>query len=667
MAVGHKANLACVLLLAYGALQSSELPSEMDFFTPIPTVSMATRLPGDVLDTPASVTVIDRDLIRASTALTIPDLLRLVPGFQVAYATGALRTVTRHGVSDSVERRMEVMVNGNSVYLPTNSSVEWNLIGVALEDIERIEVVRSPNAPALGSNAMFGSINIITRKPFTLAGTYLRATGGSLDTAIGVARIGGRIGEMDAVATFEYSQDDGFEDIDDHKRINNLRMQGTIDLGAHGDLDIELGYGDGEAGADGVGSLLEPFRDFRLKQDYQALTWRRATPDGAGHRLALVHHGTTQDDSYQVEFAPGLSARLGLQDTEADRFDLDYEHRLAAGDDWRFVWGVGARYDIVRSDLYLARHGGEVTTWSGRALASAEWEPVEHLFVNLNVLTGFYEIADPTTSPRLGVNWRFREHQALRASISRNLRVFNIGEQLADYPVVLSDGTYVRHLVRSTGPGLAPEQLTSYELGYLARWPAWDLSYDLTLFQEEMRDEWAALRDPTNAQIFGDKGGHWTTRGLELQVRFEPDRDTLLFGSYAYAQTDGWEYTNVDANGDPYGRQSFDDATPRHTLALQLSRTFHPGWQASAVLYHMSDMRWLGEGGEVDAYTRLDAKLAKAVDWGGTRAELAFILQNLTGSRYNEFRPDFVFEKPGNVFDRRAFLQVSVQWPPLGP
>ena len=80
----------------------------------------------------------------------------------------------------------------------------------------------------------------------------------------------------------------------------------------------------------------------------------------------------------------------------------------------------------------------------------------------------------------------------------------------------------------------------------------------------------------------------------------------------------------------------------------------------------MSDTRWLGEGGEVDAYTRLDAKLAKTIDWGGTRAELAFILQNLTGAAYNEFRPDFVFEKPGNVFDRRAFLQLSVQWPPFG-
>ena len=96
-------------------------------------------------------------------------------------------------------------------------------------------------------------------------------------------------------------------------------------------------------------------------------------------------------------------------------------------------------------------------------------------------------------------------------------------------------------------------------------------------------------------------------------MRFESDRDTLLFGSYADVQTDGWEYTKVDA------------------------------------------------------YTRLDANLVKGVDWGVTRAEFAFILQNLTGSRYNEFRPDFVFEKPGSVFDRRAFLQVSVQWPPFGP
>ena len=63
----------------------------------------------------------------------------------------------------------------------------------------------------------------------------------------------------------------------------------------------------------------------------------------------------------------------------------------------------------------------------------------------------------------------------------------------------------------------------------------------------------------------------------------------------------------------------------------------------------------------------LDGTGVKAIDWGGTRAELAFILQTLTGASHNQFRPDSVFERPANVFGRRDFLQLSVQWSPFEP
>lgn len=642
------------------------LPSELDFFEPIPTVSTATRLPSTVLDTPASVTILDRAIIEASTATTIPDLLRLVPGFQVAHATGAQYTATRHGVSDQLERRLEVLVNGNSVYLPTNAAVEWNLVGVALEDIERIEVVRSPNAPALGGNAMFGSVNIITREPFELAGTYLRATAGSLDTAIGVARVGARVGPIDSVATFRYAQDDGFDEIDDHKRINNLRLHGDLDLGPSGTLDIEIGYSDGEIGADGVGTPIEPYRDFKLKDSYQTLTWRDARPDGASHRLAFTHRTTTQDDSFNFFLTPDLFAPLGFLDTTAERFDLELEHRLAPGEAWRFLWGAGVRYDLIESDLYLASYDGRVSAWSGRLLAAGEWRPIESLRLQVNALTEFHEIADTYTSPRLGVNWRFADGQALRASLSRNYRVFSAGEQLADYPLILSDGTFVRQLVKATGPGLAPERLTSYELGYLLESPSRDLQLDVTLFHEELRDGWSGARDPNGTTIWSGENGYWSTSGGEAQLRWTPDRDTLLFGSYAYARTHGSEFTRIDAAGNPIEWESFDDTTPRHTLALQLSRRLSPRWQGTLALFHVSDMRWLGEGGAVDAYTRLDARLTKRLRLGGTAVELAVIAQNLTGETYDEFRPDFVFDRPANVFDRRLFLQMSVQWPGAG-
>jgi iron complex outermembrane receptor protein len=657
-----------LILLACSSAWANNLPHELDFFEAIPTLTSATRLRETALQTPVSVTILDREVIDASTATSIPDLLRLVPGFQVAHATGAQYTATYHGVSDQLERRIEVMVNGNPVY-QVNGTVEWNLLGVPLEDIDRIEVVRSPNSPAIGGNAVHGSINIITRKPFELAGTYLRATAGSLDTLIGVARIGGQLGRMDTVATFQYSEDDGFTDVDDHKRINNLRIQADLSLSPVDTLDIEAGFSEGEVGADGVGTELEPFRDRRLKDSHQTMTWRRSQPDGERFRVAFIHRATSDDDSYRyfIDKNRNLYVPLGSSDVSSERLDLEVEHGLAPTRTWRFLWGAGARYDVVRSDLYLARNGGEVSAWTGRLLAAAEWRPIETVHVNLNALTEIHEIADTYTSPRLGVSWRFAEGQALRAGVSQNYRVFGPGEQLAYYPLVLSDGTYLgRDLVRATGPGLEPERLTSYEAGYRREWPDHRLQFDLKIFKEELKDAWSGARDPNRTTIWSGENGRWSTKGLEAQLNLAPDDKTQLIGSYAYAETDGSEFTRIDSDGRFFDRQSLDDTTPAHTLALQLSRRLQQGWLGTLALFHASDMRWLGEGGKVDAYTRLDAKISKSIKLGDTQAALSFIVQNLTNDGYFEFRPNDVFEKAGNLFDRRFFLQVSLQWPRPG-
>ena len=208
-------------------LANDRLPTEDDYFATIPTVSSASRLQKSILDTGMSVTIIDRETIEASPAIEIPDLLRLVPGLQVAHATGSVFAVGYHGANDQWPRRMEVMVDGRSVYLNTTSSVEWNALGIAKEDIERIEVVRGPNSPTFGSNAVLGSINIITRAPFFQSGTYLRTTLGSQDTANTIARWGGKLGDWESVLNAQYRSDDGFDNVNDQKRVTDLRLPGN--------------------------------------------------------------------------------------------------------------------------------------------------------------------------------------------------------------------------------------------------------------------------------------------------------------------------------------------------------------------------------------------------------------------------------------------------------
>src|SRR5690606_32138201 len=86
--------------------------------------------------------------------------------------------VNYHGGHAPQARRMQVLIDGRSVYRPGLAEVDWKDLPVSLEDIERIEVFRGPNTVSYGANALTGVINIITLKPQEALGTQVRYTHG---------------------------------------------------------------------------------------------------------------------------------------------------------------------------------------------------------------------------------------------------------------------------------------------------------------------------------------------------------------------------------------------------------------------------------------------------------------------------------------------------------
>lgn len=55
--------------------------------------------------------------------------------------------VTYHGLAYEYPRKLEVLIDGRSVYRPLLSNVDWANLGIAVSDMEQIEVIRGPNTP----------------------------------------------------------------------------------------------------------------------------------------------------------------------------------------------------------------------------------------------------------------------------------------------------------------------------------------------------------------------------------------------------------------------------------------------------------------------------------------------------------------------------------------
>jgi iron complex outermembrane receptor protein len=196
-------------------------------------------------------TVLDSELIHASGARDIPELLRLVPGMMIGYGAGNQPTVNYHGSNVNDARRMQVLIDGRSVYRAGLATVDWSDIPVAMEDIERIEVFRGPNTVSYGANALMAVVNILTRNPADSHGTRLKVTRGQDGINDFYASHGFGWDGGDLRLSLSGQQDDGFDkdqfgqDYRDSRRLNRFNLSASHNLAPDQTLEWQLAAKEG--------------------------------------------------------------------------------------------------------------------------------------------------------------------------------------------------------------------------------------------------------------------------------------------------------------------------------------------------------------------------------------------------------------------------------------
>lgn len=143
--------------------------------------------------TAAAIFVITSEDARRSGATTLPDLLRMVPGLDVAQISGNTWSVSSRGFGGAASDKMLVLIDGRTVYSPFFSGVVWDAQDLLLANVDRIEVIRGPGAALWGSNAVNGVINIITKTSAKTQGAMITAAGGNVEGGYGAAQYGGAL------------------------------------------------------------------------------------------------------------------------------------------------------------------------------------------------------------------------------------------------------------------------------------------------------------------------------------------------------------------------------------------------------------------------------------------------------------------------------------------
>ena len=482
------------LLVLAGNLHATELVWVPEGAEGIPIVLTPARLRQPQSEVPASVTVIDRELIEASGARELYEVMRLVPGMSAVKADGNVPTVAYHGTQARDTRRMLVLVDGRSVYQPGLSRVLWNDIPVAVSDVERIEVTRGPNAASYGANAVTGIINIITRHPQDSPDGSVMLRGGNNGVADARLTTTRRWAQGAVRTTVARRSDDGYDkpfrgrEIRDAKLIETLDMRLAHDLTARDTLEVFAGGARSELERLEDSALLDFATvygppDEQMRSGFAQLRWQRQwSPDHvskvqfyAQHSEGSLHADLCPYDPLTGEVGPGgglLYSRELRELYEANNRDADATLAAATSDPavlQRYMTlinsGAGPfchrlqqevreqRLDVEVEDTLRindqvrlvtganVRHdrGKSATLLNGSAhnnsyalFGNLELIPLRFLHLNLGGFWQWDQINSARFSPRAAAIWRLAPGHGVRFVYSEAVRNIDLYEEKAD-------------------------------------------------------------------------------------------------------------------------------------------------------------------------------------------------------------------------------------------
>lgn len=516
--------LLCFLMLGLTpqCAWSDEL-FEDEFFSELPVITSASRLNQSVLSSPSAVTVIDSAMIQASGFIEVADIFRLVPGFQVAHVDGSTYAVINHGDGWDYPNRMQLLIDGRSTYTNAISAIDWNTLGIQIEDIDRIEVVRGPAASAYGANSFAGAINIITKVPELDHKWQFRTRFGNKGEEAHLLRHSNQIGKFSYRITAAHRQNEGLDDDfnefpsfdDDDRLFNDFAFSGSYSIDTKNSVYGHISSTNGHAEMLNI-DLKNPTGFYDRARDTEAISahlrWDHIISETKELHVNFYHNFRDEDDmvsSYPLyqygnstldefnlvneflitpQFGTGVGSPYqtfdaGERTYKSHRSDLEIQYNEILDNGIQYVVGLGGRYDTMESEAFFPEKG-TVSNTGYRAFANVQVPLGDKFTANAG---GFYEVNrtdEPHFSPRLSLTWHIKETQSLRVGYSKAYRIPSLLEENFDLTIYSETGVPIDYVFLSDA-GIEAERVKAFDIGYVGRMESFPLSWELRAYKEE--------------------------------------------------------------------------------------------------------------------------------------------------------------------------------------
>ncbi len=612
-------------------------------------ISSASKMPERLSEVPAAVFVITQEDIRRSGATSIPELLRMVPGVQVARISATEWAVNIRGLNELFSNKLLVLIDGRSIYTNVFSGVFWDVRDTVLEDIDRIEVIRGPGASIWGSNAVNGVINIITKSARITQGGELTALAGT-EEGVGTVRYGDVIGADAFYRIFAkyFVRGKLFED---ERDIQNDPSKSDWHSGRGGfRMDWRPNDGPDTFTFEG-GAFYNRFENELERISFSStdlIEEEETSRAEGGHFLSRWQHRLSSTSATVLQFFYDyLDKDFDGGNVRTHTADIEFQHNFNFMSRNELVWGLNWRFISDRFDESFDI-STDPTSEDQNLFSAFVQDRIEVFPDRFSLVFGakfeHNEYTGLDVQPTARFFWTPRPKHSFWGAISRAVRVPSRIEHdgvISGFVFPPEDSGFDRPVIlqlRGEG-GLEPETLIAYELGYRFQ-PAKPFWLNIATFYNDY-DRLIAVRleervlpeigadNQVVIPTYFDNNFSGESYGFEVSAFWQATDFWRLQGSYTFLETElHQKIPEVEA-----GFQNillFEGANPRNQVSLRSDIDLTERLEFN-LWYRYVDQ--LSEN-DVDSYSTLDARLA----WSPQpELELAVVGQNLFEQRHSEF------------------------------
>jgi len=603
-------------------------------------------------EAPAAIHVIRQEDIRRSGATTIAEVLRMVPGLEVARINGHAWAVSSRGFNGYYASKLLVLVDGRSVYTPEFSGVYWDAVDTLLDDIERIEVIRGPGGALWGANAVNGVINIMTKNAADTQGGLVTAGGGNALEYFTALRYGGALNENTHYRV--YAKTEQYDDFSKSVAEDGWKktQAGFRVDGKQADKSQWTVQGD------------------MYSSEQNEINWLSFAPGQAEIEGAnLVGKWESQQSEYAniqiLGYYDYYQRNILVNTLQTQTFDITFQHQLKLHPGHEFIWGVGYRSQWnefeIRPSLSFIPEKRQDNLFSAFGQYDYQIIPDKLKFI-VGSKIEHNDYSGWETQPNLRLLWTPTNQTSWWAAISRAIRAPSRAEhdsltevnalriQNPFYPTPLT--------IRGTGSKLfESEVVMAYELGFRSQWTP-TLSVDLAAFYNQYEkltgSSFKVVPDLPNQRMLmlqqgGLNGVAADTYGVEIAAHWQ-----IKPWWHLYAAITGLK---MDIQPDP-GVTFSSGHYPSYQYSLRSTMDLGAHWNLDLWLRRVDAITADNSSKKADGYAALDMRVA----WKPRKnLEFSLVGQNLFDNHHYEFVTHNFNPLLGEV-DRGVYAQVRWQF-----